>query len=608
MRKQLLSYGLWLIIALIFSNLPKSAYGEKVWQKEVIDSSGQISEGVLPGKSVFIKMSQNNIPVISFLSSPNRQLRFRYKQAGEWKDRETDPSFIQPYDLSVTVDLDENIHLGLIKLDETTNRTKVIYSYSSGKTWFLEDIDQSRGAYEIDMLLDSNGFPKICYISFDDSLPELGWRTGIFCRSQNIEGWKGVRVTATNGRVEWLSVGLNSKDFFHILYSHTPYDLTGVSWYSDLGYEYETESGWQIGVTIDGGAGNPQHRTLYNKVLIDSKGYPHTVYVRDFGPSGNFSVQLIHKYENAVGWHEEIIDTSAWINNISAAIDSNDNLHISYTPWKFSPKGDFVTKVLYGYWNNHTWELSEIDSCKRGGYDPEVSISIDSYNHPHVAYISPEFEKDQFVYYNLVYGTILTETISTPSNPSGEISGIIGKTYKYSTGGSSSNLGHTIEYQFDWKGDGSDLSAWGSATQSKAWTTAGVYNVRGRARCTQDTSIVSDWSNPLTVSISLPKISVTPTAYNFGNVKVKKSKTGSFRVKNSGTVYLLISSSITGTGVSMFTITNGGGSKTIKPGKTLIIKVAFKPTSTGSKTSTLKITSNDPDTPKVDIPLTGTGQ
>jgi hypothetical protein len=56
----------------------------------------------------------------------------------------------------------------------------------------------------------------------------------------------------------------------------------------------------------------------------------------------------------------------------------------------------------------------------------------------------------------------------------------------------------------------------------------------------------------------------------------------------------------------MFTITSGGGNKTIKPNKTLTIKVLFKPTSAGLKSSTLGITSNDPDTPTIDIPLTGT--
>jgi len=107
-------------------------------------------------------------------------------------------------------------------------------------------------------------------------------------------------------------------------------------------------------------------------------------------------------------------------------------------------------------------------------------------------------------------------------------------------------------------------------------------------------------------STNVPDISVTPLSYDFGNVEVKKSKTASFKVKNNGKADLLISTSITGTDVSMFTITSSGGNKTIKPGKTLTIKVVFKPTSGGSKSSTLEITSNDPDTPTIDIPLTGT--
>ena len=108
--------------------------------------------------------------------------------------------------------------------------------------------------------------------------------------------------------------------------------------------------------------------------------------------------------------------------------------------------------------------------------------------------------------------------------------------------------------------------------------------------------------------VNIPVISVSPTFNNYGNVKVKKSKTASFVVKNSGKANLSITSAITGTDASMFTITSGAGSKTIKPGKTLTIKVAFKPASTGSKSANLEITSNDPVTPTIDIPLNGMGQ
>jgi photosystem II stability/assembly factor-like uncharacterized protein len=201
------------------------------------------------------------------------------------------------------------------------------------------------------------------------------------------------------------------------------------------------------------------------------------------------------------------------------------------------------------------------------------------------------------------------EIITNPSTPTGPITGTIGKSYTYSVGGSVSNLGHPVDYQIDWKGDGSDLSPWGSATQAKKWTVPGVYNIRARARCTTDTSVVSDWSNTLCVRISLPKMSVSPTAYDFKNVRVKRSKAASFVVKNTGTGTLSISSlTVTGTDASMFAITSGSGGKTVKAGRSLTIRAAFKPTSTGPKNANLKITSNDPDNPSMDIPLSGTGQ
>jgi hypothetical protein len=111
-----------------------------------------------------------------------------------------------------------------------------------------------------------------------------------------------------------------------------------------------------------------------------------------------------------------------------------------------------------------------------------------------------------------------------------------------------------------------------------------------------------------TITANFATTSVTPAAYNFWNVKVKKSKTASFVVKNSGKANLSITSAITGTDASMFKITSGSGSKTIKPAKSLTVKVAFKPTSIGSKNANLEITSNDPVRPTIDIPLSGIGQ
>jgi len=114
------------------------------------------------------------------------------------------------------------------------------------------------------------------------------------------------------------------------------------------------------------------------------------------------------------------------------------------------------------------------------------------------AYDSANNESD---YSNEVSGRV-TETVSTPNVLNGPTSGATGQPCTYTAGGSSSTLGHVVEYQFDWKGDGSDLSSWGSATQSKTWNAAGTYNVRARARCVTHTSAVSSWFGVLPVNIA----------------------------------------------------------------------------------------------------------
>lgn len=97
--------------------------------------------------------------------------------------------------------------------------------------------------------------------------------------------------------------------------------------------------------------------------------------------------------------------------------------------------------------------------------------------------------------------TSTSEVISTPAKPSGPTIGNVGVSYTFIASGANSNLGHSLQYQFDWKGDGSDLSFWGAANQQKVWEYAGTYNVRVRARCATHTSVVSNWSAPLQVTI-----------------------------------------------------------------------------------------------------------
>lgn len=113
------------------------------------------------------------------------------------------------------------------------------------------------------------------------------------------------------------------------------------------------------------------------------------------------------------------------------------------------------------------------------------------------------------------------ETISAPDTPSGPASGEIGQSLEYTTGGSTSNLGHPIVYRFIW-GDGTS-SAWNSTPRaSRAFATTGTFQVFTEARCATDTHIGSARSECLSVEIgasthtvSLPS---TPTGPSVGTV------------------------------------------------------------------------------------------
>ena len=108
--------------------------------------------------------------------------------------------------------------------------------------------------------------------------------------------------------------------------------------------------------------------------------------------------------------------------------------------------------------------------------------------------------------YTKVITVLEFETVSIPSKPSGPTSGYTGTIYTYTTGGSSSNLGHSIQYRFYW-GDGT-YSTWSSAASAtKSWSSPGTYAVKAQARCATHPSVESNWSGVLSVNISPETVS-----------------------------------------------------------------------------------------------------
>ena len=103
----------------------------------------------------------------------------------------------------------------------------------------------------------------------------------------------------------------------------------------------------------------------------------------------------------------------------------------------------------------------------------------------------------------LVVNVQPVEEISKPGIPAGETNPMAGVVYTYTTSGATSNLGHTVEYSFNW-GDGTSSSWSTSKSASHSWSTTGSKTVRVTARC-QAHPDKSNTSDPLTVTVREPE-------------------------------------------------------------------------------------------------------
>ena len=115
------------------------------------------------------------------------------------------------------------------------------------------------------------------------------------------------------------------------------------------------------------------------------------------------------------------------------------------------------------------------------------------------------------------------EAISVPHAPTGPYRTDVGTTEIYSTGGSTSSSGHSVEYRFDW-GDG-NASPWSaSASASHSWSAEGDYSIKAQSRCAVHTDKESPWSAGQIVSVgetvSAPDPPLGQPVSRPGNAKV----------------------------------------------------------------------------------------
>ena len=115
--------------------------------------------------------------------------------------------------------------------------------------------------------------------------------------------------------------------------------------------------------------------------------------------------------------------------------------------------------------------------------------------------------------------------------------------------------------------------------------------------------------------LAAPDISLSPGALDFGNVIIgQTSLTQTITITNTGTADLVISTlEMTGTSPTMFAAVQGATNgcaipnAIVNPGGSCTLDVTFTPAALNLQEALLYINSNDPDTPRVQVSLSGNG-
>jgi hypothetical protein len=110
------------------------------------------------------------------------------------------------------------------------------------------------------------------------------------------------------------------------------------------------------------------------------------------------------------------------------------------------------------------------------------------------------------------------------------------------------------------------------------------------------------------------KISVSPSPVNFGNVAIGSPGERDVTLSNAGHADLTLTAfEVLGPDADIFEVSSGGPTPcsgfpmVLTPGSACTLWAAFTPTSVGTKTATLRISSDDPETPVADVSLSGKG-
>jgi len=188
----------------------------------------------------------------------------------------------------------------------------------------------------------------------------------------------------------------------------------------------------------------------------------------------------------------------AYCENVTLAWDANKESDLKgYNLYYGTASGNYTTDIDVG--NTTQYTISDLQD----GVTYYFAVT---------AYNEADYESN--------YSAELSYTVgdpnnnpNTPTTPNSPSSGYIDTSYTFNTSASDPD-DDPLEYRFDW-GDGT-MSGWGAASRSHAWTVAGTYCIKARAKDPQQA--LSDWSDCHNISIAATTYSISVNAGANGSI------------------------------------------------------------------------------------------
>jgi hypothetical protein len=173
----------------------------------------------------------------------------------------------------------------------------------------------------------------------------------------------------------------------------------------------EDDGAWSVSPVMESGTSEDAFSVRAAAIAVDDDGYAHIASVSYWPEIELLGLnRLIYSEMTSSGWENTVVDEDASTLEVSIAVDSNSNAHISYASDTDFP---YAWNLTYATDSTGEWIIYDISSQIKGygdywDYSVGSSIAVDGLDRPHVACVMDL----QAVYVTNLTGTPVYEVIS----------------------------------------------------------------------------------------------------------------------------------------------------------------------------------------------------